>query len=236
VHTTSTCAGIGTAFLLIVLSACGGGEASQTAEAIRIVADFNSPSTDWGSGFSDYTVGTQPVDVIAEPRMLPQPFVGFGLYTAGTNKSDDLFIYIKKRFSGFAPLEEYSLTFDLQILTNRPSGCAGAGGAPGESVYVKGGGFSSEPQTVLLADNDNYRMNIEGNALVLGNLASSNTDCSNLVYQTKRLSSPTPLNVSSDAEGSLWILFGIDSGFEAASNLYYQSAVVVAVPRERPGT
>src|SRR6266705_4077012 len=55
VHTTNACAGIGTAFLLVVLSACGG-KTPQTQEVIRIAADFNSPSTDWGSGSSDYSV------------------------------------------------------------------------------------------------------------------------------------------------------------------------------------
>lgn len=236
-HTTNASTGIGTAFLLMVLSACGR-ETPQTSEAIRMVADFNSPSTDWDSGFSDYSVETAPADFIAEPRMLPQPFVGFGLYTAGTNLSDDLFVYVKKRFSGFTPFKAYSITFELQILTNAPSGCAGVGGLPGESVFVKGGASSSEPQTVLLAGH--YQMNVDkgnqskggSNALVLGDLANSNMDCLNRVYRTKVLSSPTSLNVSTDAEGSLWILFGIDSGFEAASNLYYLSAVISAIPRD----
>src|SRR5438132_10625792 len=130
-YPTNARASIRTAFLLMVLSACGG-ETSQNVEAIRIVADFNSPATDWGFGSSDYSIGTEPPDLVAEPRTLPQPLVGFGLYTAGTNRSDDLFIFIKKKFSGFAPLKAYSMRFELQIVTNAPSGCVGVGGTPGE--------------------------------------------------------------------------------------------------------
>ena len=221
------------AFLLVVLHGCGGGT-DERPSPVQLSTDFNATATDWLYGYADYTSETAPNDVVVQPRPLPQPFTGYGLYTFGTNRSDDLFIYIKKRFSGFAPDTKYSLTFSVTFLTRVSMGCFGVGGPPGEGVVVKGGASTIEPMTVLV--NNTYQMNIDtGNeggkdALVLGNIANSSTDCMNLRYESKTLISRASVTTTSDNNGSLWILFGIDSGFEAASNIYYQSALVTASP------
>jgi len=95
VHTPNACAGIGTAFLASGServwrqnSANPGGESESLPTQLAIYR--------LGLWLLRLSVGTEPTDFIAEPRMLPQPFAGFGLYTAGTNRSDDLFIYVKK--------------------------------------------------------------------------------------------------------------------------------------------
>jgi len=224
-----------TAFLTGLLNACSGGS-DKSPSPIQIDIEFNSATTDWIGGFSDYTSGTEPGAVVVEPRSLPQPHNGFGLYTFGTNRSDDLFIYIKRKFMGFTPNVRYSLVFSVQFLTEAPAGCVGVGGAPGEAVTVKGGASPVEPLTVLA--NGQFQMNIDkGNqansgkdALALGNIANSNTNCNDWRYESKTLSPSSPLQVTTDGGGSIWFLFGIDSGFESASNIYYQSVRVTASP------
>lgn len=211
-----------------LLGGCDGGTAQQSPP-LKISIDFNTASTDWLGGYSDYSSYTQPEDIVEEPRPLPPPFTSYGLYTAGTNLSDDLFIYIKKKFSGFAPNAKYSLTFSVTFLTNAPSGCAGA-----EGVTMKGGASTIEPITVLV--NGEYQMNIDKgiqansgkDALALGDIINSNTDCSSPRYVSKTLTSSSVIIATADNDGSLWVIFGIDSGFEAASNVYYQSATVAA--------
>lgn len=221
------------AFLLVLLHACGGG-ADERPSPVEFSSDFDAIATDWLSGYADYTPGTEPGDVVVQPRPLPRPFAGYGLFAFGTNRSDSLFIYIKKRVSGLAPDTKYSLTFIVTFLTNVSMGCFGAGGSPGEGVVVKGGASTIEPKTVLI--NNEYRMNIDTgyessrNAVVLGNIANSTTDCMRLSYESKTVTSRTSVTVTSDNQGSLWILFGLGSGFEAASHIYYQSAVVTASP------
>ncbi len=106
----------------------------------EIRENFNKTSNDWLGGHSDYTSDTQPTDVVVQPRRLPGLFGGHGLYTAGTNRSDDLFIYIKKKFTGFAPNQNYLLTFSVTFLTDAPAGCVGVGGAPGDVSVSEGGG------------------------------------------------------------------------------------------------
>lgn len=223
------------ALVAVLLNACSDGS-DESPSPIQIDIDFNSPTTDSIGGFSDYTPGTEPGNVVVEPRSLPQPHNGFGLYTFGTNRSDDLFIYIKRKFTGFTPNVRYSLVFSVQFLTDAPAGCVGVGGAPGEAVTVKGGASPVEPLTVLV--NGQFQMNIDkGNqansgkdALALGNIANSNTNCNDRRYESKTLASSSPLQTTSDGAGSIWFLFGIDSGFESASNIYYQSVRVTASP------
>jgi hypothetical protein len=202
----------------------------------EVEVNFNKTSTDWVGGHSDYTSDTQPTDVVIQPRRLPGILGGHGLYTAGTNRSDDLFIYIKKKFTGFAPDQDYSLMFSVTFLTDAPSGCVGAGGAPGEAVILKAGAAAVEPLTVAI--DGQYQMNIDKgnqarggkNAVVLGNIAGTNTDCERPRLEWKTLTSPAPLKARSDAAGTLWMMFGIDSGFEGASEIYYGSAMIKASP------
>jgi hypothetical protein len=242
-----------TAFVFAFLSGCARGPVQQegseglgesggaggTGEAAakpgrEFEVSFNKSSTDWVGGHSDYTSDTQPTNVVIQPRRLPGLFGGYGLHTSGTNRSDDLFIYIKKKFTGFTPDQDYLLKFSITFLTDAPTGCAGVGGAPGEAVFVKAGAATVEPLTIAV--DSQYQMNIDKgnqarggkNAVVLGNIAGTNTDCSRPRFEWKTVSSSVPLNARSDAAGTLWVMFGIDSGFEGASEIYYRSATINA--------
>ena len=161
------------AFAPVLLGGCAGGPTgpggSEGNDGMRgpgakppqpeIRENFNKTANDWLGGHSDYTSDTQPTDVVVKPRRLPGLFGGYGLYTAGTNRSDDLFIYIKKKFTGFAPNQDYLLTFSVTFLTDAPAGCVGVGGAPGEAVFLKAGAAPVEPLTVAV--DTEYQMNID---------------------------------------------------------------------------
>ena len=49
-------------------------------------------------------------------------------------------------------------------------------------------------------------------------------------FEWKTLASDTPLMARSDATGALWVMFGIDSGFENFTEIYYRSATISASP------
>jgi hypothetical protein len=212
--------------------------ATRLNQPVRIAIDF-AQDHDWAGGQSDYTIGTEPSGVVFEPRTLPAPFQGRGLYSAGTNHSDDLFLYIKKHLDGFAANQVYFLSFELMFLTDAPAHCIGVGGSPGESVTVKAGATAVEPITIL--QGDEFVINIDKgsqtnpgpDALVLGNLANTNKDCSHRQCETKTIRSEHPQKVLTDTSGALWIMFGIDSGFEAGSSLYYLTADVLAAPETK---
>lgn len=233
------------AMWIIILSLVTGCEkhglselALRVNKPVRITVDF-AQDHGWIGGQSDYTVSTEPNGVVFEPRSLPAPFQGRGLYSAGTNHSDDLFLYIKKHFDGFAANQVYFLSFELTFLTNAPAHCAGVGGSPGESVTVKSGATVVEPITILRGDE--FVMNIDKgsqtnpgpDALVLGNLANTNKDCSHRNYEKKTIRGEHPQKVVTDTSGTLWILYGIDSGFEAGSSLYYLTADLLVTPEKK---
>jgi len=220
-----------------VLTACGGSsDYIPKPLPAQVNVDFSTEPAGWTFGTSDFSSETKPTDIVTEYRTLPTPFSGKGLYTYGTNRSDDLFIYIKKKYSGFAPNTEYALSFQTTIVNNVATGCFGVGGSPGESVWFFGGASPSEPLTVEKAGE--FSMNIDrGNqagsgkyAMVLGTIGNTSTDCGKAPYMEKKLSNQTPLNVKTEADGSLWLFFGIDSGFESTSHIYYKSITVNAIP------
>lgn len=242
---TSLCAAT-----LALLSACGGGnfEASaappaaapqppKVAVPLQVSADFNQSIDGWKGESSDYSAADKPDFVVFEQRTLDAPLVGKGYYVAGHNRSDDLFLFIKKQFSGFHPSTSYQVSFTVKFATNTASGCSGVGGAPGESVYVIGGAAPIEPRAELNKDGRN-QLNIDrGNqaesgkaAHVLGHIGNSTPNCEPTQYESKTVKSAEPLTVQSDADGKMWVLVGIDSGFEAASRLSFQSVTVNADP------
>ena len=138
-------------------------------------------------------------------------------------------MFLKVQITGLKPTTAYKAGFHVEFATNESKACVGIGGAPGESVWVKTGASAIEPQP-LLQSNGQFLMNIDkGNqavggkdAIVIGTIENSPTDCVHLVYETKRLDSAAPFTVRTDATGSLWLLVGTDSGFEGATSLYYR--------------
>ena len=217
-----------------LLTACGGNSLDE--QTPQILTTFSSSVDGWQGAYADYDTATEPTDVVWQTRALPAPLSGNAYYTGGTNRSDDLFIYSKKKFGGYQPSSQYKLSFEIEIVTNQSSGCFGVGGSPGESVYVVAGAAATEPKTVL-ADGS-YVVNLErGNqatpgpaSQVLGNVANTVPDCGPQVYQPKILKSAAPLTVKSDASGAIWVYFGIDSGFEAKSTVFYKSIKVSVDP------
>lgn len=200
-------------------------------EVLIFQFDLNSNSSNWLAGFSDYPNGADVFYELASGwKQLPAPLESLnGIYVTGNNHSDDLFMFIKHKLSGLKPHTSYSLFFHVQIATNADSGCVGIGGAPGESVYVKTGATSYEP----IASPDSYdyiSMNIDkGNqsvggsdAIVIGDVANTQTDCLDNLYELKNLdSSGFIFNVFTDQAGSLWALFATDSGFEGITGIYF---------------
>ena len=56
------------------------------------------------------------------------------------NLPDDLFMFLKRRLGtddGIVPGQKYRITYTMVFASSAPSGAAGIGGAPGESVFIK---------------------------------------------------------------------------------------------------
>lgn len=230
--------------MLCVLCACGGGKDSAEDETRTFQVDFRQSADGWSAGFADYPAGEENFYELSSGHgPLPSPLASRNGYKlSGNNHSDDLFMYIKKKLSGLEPNTRYDLSFHLTFATQAPSGCAGVGGAPGESVFVKAGAVSREPEAEVDSQN-HYRMNIDigsqanagSDAALLGNVASTQEcgDDDDYVYELKSLNAThDPFSAYTNSRGELWVYFGTDSGFEGESTFYMVEGKIVAQERE----
>lgn len=203
--------------------------------------DFSLGAQCWAAGFSDYHVGADSLlKLTAGVRTLPAPLdtTRQAYFISGRNRSDDLFMYLKRRITGLHPAARYQLRFGVLLATDEPSGCVGAGGSPGESVWLKAGADSIEP--VAVVDSKGWlQLNLPkgnqsvagGDAVLLGTIDYGPGDCINRVYTLKTFdSSATPLETTADGQGNLWLFVGTDSGFEGLTALYYLAISVRLSP------
>ena len=190
---------------------------------------FESDAEGWTVGFADLPVDYDQsiYELHHGHRPLPDGLEGSGIYVQGHNRSDDLFMFLKRRVGGLRPDTAYGVSVSVDLATNVPAGLLGIGGSPGESVFVKAGASTDEPTTE--EDGNRYlRMNIDkGNQanggesmVVLGNVAHPEVE--NREYRIKTLdNTDLPLSVDTDGEGRVWLVVGTDSGFEGLTRLYY---------------
>lgn len=225
------------AFLLSLLLVLSTGCASLFEESRNEVVfefQFEQSVQEWSGQYADYPVSTDSSSIDFEygHLALPEPtnVQRMGLLLGGTNVSDDLFMFVKRRIPNLQPGVTYEVRYTIEIASNAPSECTGIGGAPGESVFLKGGVSTEEP--VPLLESDHYRMNVsKGNqaergedAVVIGSIENGSRNCENTPYQMVTVHSQNnPLTATPDETGSLWFFVGTDSGFEGRTELYIDS-------------
>jgi hypothetical protein len=149
-------------------------------------------------------------------------------------------MFWKKKLTGLQPSTEYQVVLDVEMASNAAPGLVGVGGAPGENVYVKAGASQAEPlvapdaqgQLRLTVDKANQAASGSA-AAVLGNVAKENDDSDQyaIIHRNNR---SVQQSATTSADGSLWIFFGTDSGFESTTAVYYTRAAVVLTPKAKP--
>lgn len=152
-----------------------------------------------------------------------------GIRLSSSNRSDDLFLYIYRELTGLEPNTEYDVNMKFDIATNAPSGGPGAGGSPGDSVYVKAGVVDKQPD-VVEDKNDYLRLNLDkGNQSqggkdlkLLGTMAKENSDDDS--YEYKKFDLKT--SVKTDSDGRVWLIIGTDSGYEGKQTYYINNVTV----------
>lgn len=219
--------------------------AVRSLPAGTVVREFDFSSSDQGfaSGFADLPASYDPAlyNLVADHRNLPAELGGGkGLFISGANRSDDLWMFWKKKLTGLQPNTEYQVVLDVEMASNVAASLVGIGGAPGESVYVKAGVSQAEPlvaedaQGQLRLTVDKGNQSTSGSAAaVLGNVAKENDDSEHYAILHRNNRSVQQSGTTS-ADGSLWIFFGTDSGFEGTTSLYYTHAAAVLAPKATP--
>lgn len=156
-------------------------------------------------------------------------------FLSSVNRSDDVFMYLRRRIEGLKPHTTYQVGFQVQFGTNVAGGLIGVGGAPGESVFVRVGVSLEEPAPVVVSSEDYFRLGVEkGNQsadgpsdVVIGNVVKPTSEEPEM-YEIKKLNNRyKPLSVTTDSSGAVWIFVGTDSGFESLTEIYYSRISLV---------
>lgn len=193
--------------------------------------DFSDSYQGWSVDFADYMTGQDEIYEFAQAHTaLPRPLdtTKKAVMVSSHNRSDDMFMFLKRKITGLRPNQRYGVRFEVTFASDAPSNWAGIGGAPGEGVTMKVGAVPQEPQKSL--DNLNhYRLDIDkGNqsqggkdAVVVGDVANG-LDQPTYALLT-RTNDQQPFEATTDGNGNLWVLVGTDSGFEGKTTLYYSN-------------
>lgn len=190
--------------------------------------DFSLGADDWVAGFADFLASDiDEYDLSGGIEQVPIPGSGTGFMLQGLNRSDDLFMFIKKQIGGLEPNRLYKIEYTIDLASNAPTGAVGVGGPPGESVFLKAGGSFEEP--IGSVDEQGWiRLNVDkgnqanggANLSVAGDIANGGEET---IYRNITRSVLHSTSVISDFEGKIWLIVGTDSGFEGLTRIYIQN-------------
>ncbi|GAB4037818.1 hypothetical protein [Spirosoma jeollabukense] len=217
---------------LLTFSACQQ-ESVPSQPGLPYQSSFQRDSDGWVAGITDY--GTAQDSIMAFKsayRGLPTPLdtTRKSLMLESMNRSDDAFMFIKKKVTGLQPNKDYSLLFEIELASKYGTNSVGIGGSPGGSVYLKAGASAVEPVKEL--KDGFYSLNVDKGdqnndgtaAILLGNIGAGE-DVTDYTLIT-RSNVDKPFTARTNAQGELWLLVGTDSGFEGLTTLYYSSIKV----------
>lgn len=217
-------------FFTFLFTGCS--TASENDDPLIYTFTFSNDTEQWTGGFADYPVGEEDFFNLEFGRSsLPSPLdkSRHALRIAGDNRSDDLFMFIKRKIDGLSPSANYSLRLEIELASDSPQDAVGIGGGPGTSVFLKAGAVTEEPVAVIIEEagfeDGYYRMNIDrGNQSqggddmpVIGDIAHSNETFEYTLIQR----SLENFTLQTNELGELWLVIGTDSGFEGRTTLYY---------------
>ncbi|RCR69101.1 hypothetical protein [Larkinella punicea] len=222
------------AMWLFMGAACQDSEVNPNGPVILTNSDFRNNTDGWVAEVTDYSTAQEEIiEFQSGHKALPEPLdvSKKSFMLSGHNRSDDLFMFLKKKVTGLKPNQTYSIDFEVELASKYGDNSVGIGGSPGGSVYLKAGVLATEPKKVK--EGDDYRLNIDkGNQAtgsdavpVLGNIGAG-ADATQ--YKLIQRSTTQPITAKTNEAGELWLLVGTDSGFEGLTNLYYNKIKVVA--------
>lgn len=197
-----------------------------------IVYDFTfaNDAEGWQGGFSDLRAEDHDIFELDYGHSALPEETGVqenALYIQGHNRSDDLFMFFKRKIDGLKPNAKYGVVIVVDLASQYPESSSGIGGSPGASVFLKVGAVNYEPTPKAI--DDYLQMNIDK-----GNQSKEGKDMFFVgtvgipgdVFEYKLISlgnAYRQLYVRASDAGSLWAIVGTDSGFEGLTRLYYNS-------------
>lgn len=208
---------------------------TQSITVLKVKADFENDDMEFVGGVADVPVDHGDYNVVTEFAQIPD-IESRGYKLSGNNHSDDMFLYTYLEIDAM-PNTMYRADLAFDFATSIPAGMMGVGGSPGASIYVKAGVIDQMPQ-VLVDDTllEAYlRMNIDH-----GSQSNSGTDMK-VVGNAEKPEDQTddrfilkPFEYSTEViagtDGKLYLIIGLDSGFEGIMEFYIDNINLTLTP------
>jgi hypothetical protein len=206
--------------------------------------DFEADTQGWEPILVDLPEGYDPAvgDLQAEWQPLPEGLEGHGLYSQGASQSDDLFMGWVGRIDELEPSTTYLIDAVLTMASNMPAEIADEPDSPAK-VYVKLGTYDQQPVAVVdpegwLRLNADKGPEAEGgrDAVVLGTIANPNLEMGEdfrtfALHDLGTADLARDLTGTTDAEGTLWLFMGTDSGYAGFTTQFYDQLDVTLTPQ-----
>lgn len=217
-------------FLVLFLFASCDKDENNNDTPREINYTFTTGTEGWAAFFSDYPVGSEEqFQLTFQLANLPAPLDvnTNAIMISGNNHSDDLLSFIVRKIDSLQPNKQYNLTFDVDLASNTPSNSVGIGGSPDLAFGV--GAVSVAPLNT--PDSDNwYRPNfnselqsrLSNDTIQMVGTIGVGEDATEYLL-INRNNKNSPLRVTTNNKGEIWVMMGIDSGFEGTTTLYYKS-------------
>lgn len=197
---------------------------------------FTKDEEGFEGGFADLPIDYNPFIYTLAFKQASVPIkdkLDKGLMLKGHNRSDDLFMYVSRKFNvkdGLRPNTKYTVLLSFDIATNTAGGGIGIGGSPGASVYVKAGIINKAPlvENINGMKTINVDKGIQANGgkemQVLGNIEKINSTDDTYEYKNFQ----NKIDVTTNAKGEAWLIIGTDSGFEGLTDIYITNIKLTA--------
>ncbi len=224
--------------LMVIFCSCSLSDNDPRISVFSASFDFGEAQNGWEADFTDLPSTREDSSFYELKFAYTELPANLGshksIMLSGNNHSDDLFMFIKKKVTGLMPNTSYNLVFEVELASNAPEGSVGAGGSPGESVYLKVGASEVEPKKIV--QSDRYVLNVDkGNQSVAGENAINIGDISipagstdyMLISRSNASSTNQSFLARSNYDGEIWLIVGTDSGFEGTTTVYYTKVNVV---------
>lgn len=201
---------------LALLSGCLNSDEPLTGPEVVAIFNFNNDLAGFEGSISDYGLDERDsIDFDFSNVALPTDTTQRGLGLRFTDVNTEVFAYTYFPITLPEANTFYDLTFLINLEVENLDTTGDFDGGPNEVIHLKAGGVNAEPQD--LVNNDFVQVDIDkgfaaqsgADLLLFGSLVMPESQTSTGRFTIGN--GGVPVSVQSDADGTIWIVFGVDS-------------------------
>ncbi len=196
---------------------------------------FETDQEGWSSSFLGYSAANKEAfDFQSSLESIPD-LATKGLLLSANNPNAQLVMYAQKQLTGLVANQDYNLLYRVGLASNLSSENT-CEGFQGKRTELKISASLQEP-TKVLEENLNILDLGTGPFQRIGAVGHKGRNCEDSNYAINQLSNlkapfNAPVQIKSDAQGTIWAVVVLDSSYIGQSVFYIDSIDITATPIE----